>query len=280
MKKSMLHVTLCAMLAIALLLAGTVQAEEPAKSVVSEVNVNGVNTKGITFVTHDVYYDGYLMLVSFTMKPNDDSLFVDECGLGWTPDLVDANESKGLTPIGAYCELTVADAEGNEISTLMTGGGERRGSAVTRTFALHFEPDQPRQELVATVSYGVMEAPGTLIGEQPKTFDMIIPVQQPAELKEIPLAKLPEELQYLRRVVVAQSPTVASVFLYADRTAHTDAPVSFAADEREIGDAGSITDTCVFSAFRTGALKSIRLRDQLTGHIYELSVADGTVKPV
>lgn len=266
--------------AFMLLLAGTVQAEAPAQSAVPDIRISGAATRGITFATHDVYYDGYLMLVSVTMKPNDDSLFVDESALGWTPDLVDANESKGLTPIGAYCELTVADAEGKEISTLMTGGGERRGSAVTRTFALHFEPDQPRQHLVATLSCAVMEASGASVGPQTQTFAMNLPTDQPAELKEIPLAKLPEELQYLRRVVVAQSPTVASVFLYADRTAHTDDPVSFAADEREIGDASSITDTCVFGAFRTGALTSIRLRDQLTGHIYELSVADGTVKPV
>lgn len=266
--------------ALVLLLAGTVQAEAPAQSAVPDIRISGAATRGITFATHDVYYDGYLMLVSVTMKPNDDSLFVDECALGWTPDLVDANESKGLTPIGAYCELTVADADGKEISILMTGGGERRGSAVTKTFALHFEPDQPRQELVATLSCAVMEASGASVGPQTQTFAMNLPTDQPAELKEIPLAKLPEELKYLRRVVVAQSPTVASVFLYADPTAHTDAPVSFAADEREIGDAGSITDTCVFGAFRTGALTSIRLRDQLTGHIYELSVADGTVKPV
>ncbi len=49
-------------------------ADVPPESVVSQINLEGHETKGVSLIAHDVYYDGTLFLLTVTMTPNDDSI--------------------------------------------------------------------------------------------------------------------------------------------------------------------------------------------------------------
>lgn len=51
---------------------------------------------------------------------------------------------------------------------------------------------------------------GKVIGENPETLAINVPLQKKALLKEVTLDALPEELSYIKRIVIAQSDEIAS----------------------------------------------------------------------
>lgn len=116
-----------------------------SKKIVSQVSKEGEATKGVTFVTHDIYYDGYLFLFNVTMLPNEDGFCVVNDVLGNYESFPTETVPSDLPLIGAYFEIGIADEEGQNVGNHLLGKGEYKGNAYTKTFAYSFPLDGKNQ---------------------------------------------------------------------------------------------------------------------------------------
>ena len=122
---------------------------------------------------------GYLLIVPITMTPNDPGVTVYEDVLGDYDTSYEIEEitRAGSKPLGAYCDIQLYDANGQEVGSLMTGTGERLGTAYSMTFIFHFLPNNIPTALHVKVICGVMETPGQTVGDL-EVFDFVVTCQE------------------------------------------------------------------------------------------------------
>lgn len=155
------------------------------ENTVTFVGETGMLTPGLTFIVHDVRYDGYRLSLSITSAPNVSGYIVynDVPGKTYSAQETDELNVDNLIPIGAHCAIQVLDEDENEINTQIL----KSGLAVNSTFIFTFLATLPLERVVdevrVRVAYGMMETLGELLNN-PKTFDLLIPVQ--AESTAVP----------------------------------------------------------------------------------------------
>lgn len=245
------------------------------QNVVSEMSKDGVDTKGISFITHDMYFDGSYLMLSVTMRPNDEKFTVVEDTVGDHDKFMYEGKESAENLLGVYCDMTVTDPDGNEIGSLINGGGEYNGNAYVHTFVVNFEPDKIYDEVVCNIHYGIMEKPGKLTEEEMSVYHVVAPIQNKAEKYEVPLDGLAEELSYIKRLYVSQSEKVTSAFVYYTGSKSLPIPFSFADDEMVIDYPDSGVPNYLFHAYSNGNMQAIKIKDAKTNNIYSIDIKSG-----
>lgn len=243
--------------------------------IASEMSKKGVDTKGISFIAHDLYFDGSYLMLSVTMRPNDEKFTAVEDTIGDHNSFTYDGKESAENLLGVYCDISVTDLDGNEIGSPINGGGEYNGNAYMRTFVVNFEPDKSYEEVVCNIYYGIMEKPGKLTEEEMSVFHLIAAVQNKAEKYEVPLDSLAEELSYINRIFVAQSEKITSAFVYYTGSKSLPIPLSFADDEMVIDYPDSSVPNYLFHAYSNGDMQAIKIKDAKTNNIYSIDIKSG-----
>lgn len=279
MKKSKFIISIMILSLLLIATLNPVNAEsnkyvEP-QNIASEMSKEGVDTKGISFITHDLYFDGSYLMLSVTMRPNDEKFTVVEDTIGDHDSFTYDGKESAENLLGVYCDISVTDLDGNEIGSLINGGGEYNGNAYVRTFVVNFEPDKSYEEVVCNIYYGIMEKPGKLTEEEMSVFHLIAAVQNKAEKYEVPLDGLAEELSYIKRLYVSQSEKVTSAFVYYTGSKSLPIPFSFVDDEMVIDYPDSGVPNYLFHAYSNGDMQAIKIKDAKTNNIYSIDIKSG-----
>lgn len=242
------------------------------QNIVSQMNKEGVESKGMSFITHDLYFDGHLLMLSVTMRPNDDKCSAVEGFIG--SEKFDT-EKTDENVLGAYCELNITDSEGNNIGSVINGDGEDNGNAYTKTFIANFEPDKTYDEVMCTISYGIMESPGKLTENNPEVFYVAAPIQKEAQTFEVPIEELNDDLSYINRIFVSQSDEITSVFVYYTPSKSLPIPLSYVDNDKVIDYPDTGNASYAFRAYRDNAMKAIKIKDAKTNIIYSIDIKTG-----
>ena len=259
-------------------------AAEPLTSF--HVHLDGDQTSGITFTVSNVYFDGYLLDIPITMAPTDSNTKIYENVLGdyTTSPEIEAMQDAGFMPLGAYCDIQLFDAAGQETGSLMTGTGEPVGSAYKMVFRFHFLSNEKPDVLHAKVICGVMETPGKTVGDM-QVFDCIVPDQKPVYTKSVPVtgnAVLPG----LEEVFIAQTEKATCAYAFFDGNTLFNDWLSLSFGESEAG-LSAMSDTgydpthdkfYLYHAAQTSVVPTnLYIRDTQSQREYVIQLAEGSV---
>lgn len=190
-----------------------------ARDVFASQTVAGEETGGATFTVHDVYFDGYLLLLNTTLSPNAEGEGV-YCGEGYFdtmrfPDSGDREEveAQGLIPVRAHFGVFARTADGAVLEANHSEGvASGRGREMTSSFVL--APDKPQDAMSASVSIGVVEDPKTWVSAGSQTLALTVPVTERAQTRVVPLTVRDEALAALHSVLIAETEKIANVYIY------------------------------------------------------------------
>ena len=131
------------------------------ENIVRVVSVPGARTSGITFIVHDVYFDGLQLQVSVTQVPNDLGLSVFEEDVyeldpAQNAFVLGKNLDFDNGQIGAYCQVI---AYGEDHREMYNSGGESGpdGRSLVQTDYFNFTPNRIQNTVHVEISCGVIE---------------------------------------------------------------------------------------------------------------------------
>ena len=190
-----------------------------AGNVLATRSMPGAYNGGATFTLHDVYFDGYLMLVNTTFSPNaeGEGVYFDTrfSYLGGSPE---ALEARGLIPVGTYMAETLRTADGRMIeANYITDEEISRGMERRDAFVLS-PGDAAQGTPTLCMTVGVIGDPTWRApmapGDWAEEVDIIVPVTQAAQVRELPLHTDDERLSVLRSALIAQTDRVVNIYIY------------------------------------------------------------------
>lgn len=225
MKKRFLAVLLCCMLALLPVCALASEAL-PAlpgnypmpENTLKVMSLPGERTSGITYIVHDVYFDGLQLRVSVTQVANDPGVAVyEEDVYELDPEqnvfVLGKNLDFEKKQLGSYCYVTAYGEDGKEA---MGSHGESgpKGDALMQTDFVYFLPHQIQDTVRVVVSCGVVE---TVVREdeelKSERLELEIPSQKKVETKAVKIAQNDGTLP-VKEVFVAQTDDAASIYIY------------------------------------------------------------------
>lgn len=297
MKKRLWSLTMCCVLA--LLPVCSFASEAPSaldmdypmpENTVKVVSIPGERTLGITFIVHDVYFDGLQLQVSVTQVANDPGNRVyEENVYELDPKqnvfVLGKNLDFENGQVGAYCYVTAYSEDKKEVIQ-PSGIIGPAGDALTQTNFFYFLPHEIQDTIHVEVTCGVVE---TVVREDEKlkleNIELTIPSQIKPETKTVKIEQNEGTLP-IEEVFAAQTDEFASVVIYykGDGTDHLAPPFSFVLGEQEDVNEVSGYDTTRgmnydFYFFRVNKpLESIRVKSRVTPNAeYVIDLASGAI---
>jgi hypothetical protein len=299
MKKRFLGLFMCCTLA--LLPVCSFASEVPSalsviypmpENTVKVVSLPGARTSGITYIVHDVYFDGLQLQVSVTQVANDPGAQVyeeDVYELDAKQNVFVLGKNLNLKngQVGSYCYVT---AYGEDKKEVMGSGGKSgpEGNSLVQTDFFYFLPHEIRDTVRVVVSCGVVE---TVVREDEdlklENLELTIPSQIKAETKTVKIVQN-EGILPIEEVFVAQTDEFASVFIYyaGDGTGNSVPPFSFVLDGlEEVYEASRYGNDTTrgmnydFHFLRTTEhLDFIRVKSRITQNMeYVIDIQSGTI---
>ena len=261
------------------------------ENIVKVVSLPGARTLGITYIVHDVYFDGLQLQVSVTQVANDPGNQVyEENVYELDPKqnvfVLGKNLDFENGQIGSYCYVT-AYGEDNKEVIFPSGISGPGGDALVQTNFFYFLPHENRDTVNVQVSCGVVE---TVVREDEKlkleNVELDIPSQSQPETKTVIIAQNEGALP-IEEVFVAQTDDYASVFIYytGDGTDHSTPPFSFVKEGVEEVSEGSRQGYDKSRAMNydfhflrtTEHLETIRVKSRITSNMeYVIDLQSGT----
>ena len=270
-------------LAFALMLtlaAVTALAVTQWESIWMTVTGRGEKTAGVTLSVQDVYYDGYQLLLSVAMEPNEEGYYIYNDVLG---DYEVTEDRDGLKPLGVYCESYARETGEERWNDPPRGAGHADGAGYVRTDSYRFLPGDMHGDIEVSIVYGVMETPGHPVGGEMamETMRIDVPLVERAETTSVKVVDEESLLPGVEEVFVAQTDEVAGVYIFS-RGDHSigfeteDDLGSVSSDARPLEDERSY----IYQAMRkNGPLETVRVIDYSNkGQVFEIDLRDGTVR--
>lgn len=177
-----------------------------AENTVAFVAEGGVQSAGLSWNVHDVYFDGYSLSVKVKSVPNDEhqrvysAYFEEE-----SPE--DHQEREQY--IGSYCDMEV-QSNGTTVKTNSIGNVYNSEGGITHNVYWQFDPDNPLDEVDLFVNYGIIES-GELI-DSVKSIKMNIKKIDPISIKEIHIDETINTC--INKILFVSSDKLSSVYLY------------------------------------------------------------------
>lgn len=262
------------------------------ENTVKVMSLPGVRTSGITYIVHDVYFDGLQLKVSVTQVANDPGAHVYE------EDVYELDPKQNVfvlgknldfenRQVGSYCYTA---AYGGDKKEIMGFGGESGpyGNSLVQTDSFYFLPHEIRDTVHVVVTCGVVE---TVVRNDEdlklERIELDILSQKKAEAKTVKILQN-EGILPIEEVFVAQTDEFASVFIYfaGDGTDRSVPPFSFLRDglEEVSEDSRYDYDTTRGMSYdfhllhTTEPLESIRVKSRITPNMeYIIDLQSGII---
>ena len=262
------------------------------ENTVKVVSLKGERTSGITYIVHDVIFDGLQLKVSVTQAANDPGVQVyEENVFELDPKqnvfVLGKNLDFENGQLGSYCYVTAYGADKKEMiyPSEISGPG---GNALVQTSYFYFLPHEIRNTMNIEVSCGVVEK---VVREDEdlklQDYDLTVLSQAQPETKAVKIVKNDGTLP-IEEVFVAQTNEYASVVIYykGNGTDHSEPPFSFVADgqdevinaSRQGFDAARGLNYDFHFLKTNETLDSIRIKSRVTANTeYIIHLSSGTI---
>ena len=265
------------------------------ENTIKVVSLPGARTSGITYIVHDVYFDGLQLQVSVAQVANDPGVQVfGENVYEQDPKqnvfVLGKNLDFENGQLGSYCDVTVHSEDKKEM-IFPSGINGPGGNTLVQTNFFYFLPHEIQDTMNIVISCGVVEKV-VREDEDLKLEDIVltIPSQRQPETKTVKIVQNDGALP-IEEVFVAQTDEYASVCIYykGDGTDNFTPPFSFVLNGLEE----------VYNASRQGYdaarglnydfhflktnenLESIRLKSRVTADMqYDIQLTSGTITKV
>ena len=265
------------------------------ENTVKVVSLPGARTSGITYIVHDVYFDGLQLQVSVSQVANDPGVQVfEEIVYEQDPKqnvfVLGKNLDFENGQLGSYCDVTAYGEDKKEMifPSEINGPG---GSALVQTNFFYFLPHEIQDTMNIVVSCGVVEKV-VREDEELKLEDIVltVPSQGQPETKTVKIVQNDGTLP-IEEVFVAQTDEYASVCIYykGDGTDNFTPPFSFVLNgleevfnaSRQGYDAARGLNYDFHFLKMTGPLDSIRLKSRVTADTqYDIDLLSGAITKV
>ena len=294
MRKKLIAVCLSVAL-VAAALAGSAEsipaASQASANVFATFTQSGEQTAGVTYTVHDLYFDGYSLMLTITQSLNEPGygVYSDVLGDDDIADITWEIRQAGDLPLGSYCEIELYDDDGKAINSPMAGEETRAGVSSSRTYCYRFLPDDAQETVRIQVCYGIMEKPGALTGEM-GSIDLTASVQERAKTQTVQMMDNAGKPAYVDEVFIAQTEGIAGIYLFYTRNVAGACicPVAFVngADE-ELSATPYSDDTgdplhnrgFTYHAIRaTKPLETLRVLDLHSDQQYLIDLTSGAVR--
>ena len=209
------------------------------ENIIKMISLPGARTSGITYIVHDVYFDGLQLKVSVTQAANDQGAQVfEECVYELDPKqnvfVLGKNLDFENGQVGSYCYVTAYGVDKKEV-IFPSGINGPGGDALVQTNFFYFLPHEIRDTIHVEVSCGVVER---VVREDEdlklENIELDVPSQIKAETRTVKVVQNEGTLP-IEEVFVAQTDEFASVFIYyaGDGTDRSVPTFSFVPDGLE-----------------------------------------------
>ena len=264
------------------------------ENTIAYVSINGNNSDGLTFIVHDVYYDGYLLMLSITQRANSPSVHVyeDEV-LGYTHEellcALDIPSDTNISILGSYCNIELLGDENSIVSSEQCSGTTTTNGTLIEHFRFHFLPTESHKPLKVNVHYGVVETPGRPDLAQHDTFIIEIPVQSKSEISTISIPPSIIEDTGIQNIYVTQSQNVAGVYIFfaVDDIQKIRSPIEYLDSNMvKVSSTGYVGYDAhnnlgyAYQAFLKEDASIIRVINRHNLHLYEINIADCTINSI
>lgn len=110
--------------------------------------VEGIETKGVTFVVSEMVYDGEALRISVLQLPNDDDVAIidsqveDESNKNHLDDAIETATPYGDKISGTVCDIwSITDTDGNNLIREYKATLYRNGASLETVFEIYFLPE-------------------------------------------------------------------------------------------------------------------------------------------
>lgn len=126
--------------------------------------IDGIDTKGVTFVIKEASYNNQVLKISIIQLPNDDytSLVDNQVDVPSDDPLfkreIETALQYGRKTIGTLCDIQmISDENGNNLFDQYKVSTDRNGACLTNEFQIYLPPDIMKETVTVQFAFGVNE---------------------------------------------------------------------------------------------------------------------------